>query len=319
MNLKEKLETILQYKNDIKNSLINKGSDIDNSTPLSGYAEKIDNLPTDDLKIKLWEPDPLWWDIKSILQNDTNTGDYTYLNNYNKMIFLIDDSQDTLAIKLMSSTQSTFGRWHAVKTSDGQLYTTTSSTANLTHTWDKTQDKPSSEENVKTRYVIYYLNPETRNGEYPQHVGVMGLYDQMIYTIWAINMLTNDSGHWAYSNCPKLQAFEMLEGYCLTDSSNRVPFDLRPYYQDDYSLEPYEKSIKFIKYYGSSNSTHKSRLLTAINSQMKDRSCTGTSVLISELPNNSVVDLTGAFIWSVISNHNELMNTYFNSNSTNQS
>ena len=236
------------------------------------------------------------------------------------MIFLIDDSQDTLAIKLMSSTQSAFGRWHAVKTSDGQLYTTTSSTADLTHTWDKTQDKPSSEENVKTRYVIYYLNPETRNGEYSQHVNNMGLYNQMIYTIWAINMLASSYDNWwEYSNCPKLQAFEMLEGYYLNDSSNRVPFDIQPYYQNDYSLELYEKSIKFIKYYGSSNSIHKLRLLAAIDHQMREHNCCGTSVLISEQPRNDTINSNGAFIWSVISNHNELMNTYFNSTDTNQS
>lgn len=319
MSLKSKLQSILSYKNSIKNALINKGVAITETTPLSDYAQKINELEVSATGIKLWEPDPLWWDIKSILQNDTNTGDYTYLNNYNKMIFLIDDSQDTLAIKLMSSTQSAFGRWHAVKTSDGQLYTTTSSTANLTHTWDKTQDKPSSAENVKTRYVIYYLNPETRNGEYPQHVNNMGLYNQMIYTIWAINMLASSSGDWEYSNCPKLQAFEMLEGYYLNDSSNRVPFNLKPYNTSNYNTEPYEESIKFIKHYGSSNNIHKLRLLTAIDFQMRENNCCGTSVLISEQPTNSSTDSNGAFIWSVISNHNELMNTYFNSTGTNQS
>lgn len=309
MNLEDKLNLILGYKNDIKNSLINKGSDIDDSTPLSGYAEKIDNLPK--AGIELWTPDPEWWDIKSILLNDNNTGDYAYLNDYRKMIFLIDDSQDTLNIPLMVSTSSSYGRWHAVKTSDGQLYTTTSNTQDITHTWDKTKDKPSSDPLVKTRYIIYYLNPSTRSSEFPQHVGVMGLYNQVISMVWAIDMSTNDTGHFGYNNCPKLQAFELLEGYVLLDSSKRVPFDPITYYGDDYTLKPFEKSIKFIKWGGDIGPAINDRFVRGVTNLLNNSSnvVTGTYVLLG---GHNYNDNKGKFVWSPILNYNEIMSTYFN-------
>ena len=84
MNLEDKLNLILEYKNDIKNSLINKGSDIDNLTPLSGYAEKIDNLPTGSSEVEEWTPDPEWWDIKTILDNDISNDEI--LDNCQKLI-----------------------------------------------------------------------------------------------------------------------------------------------------------------------------------------------------------------------------------------
>lgn len=311
MNLEDKLNLILDYKNDIKNSLIKKGSDIDNSTPLSGYAEKIDNLPTGSSDVELWKPDPLWWDIKSILLNDNNTGDYAYLNDYRKMIFLIDDSQDTLNIPLMVSTRSSYGRWHAVKTSDGQLYTTTSSTQDITHTWNKTMDKPSSDPLVKTRYIIYYLNPSKRASEFPQHVGVMGLYNQVISMVWAIDMSTNDTGHFGYQNCPKLQAFELLEGYDLLDRDLRVPFDPRTYYENDYTLKPFEKSIKFIKWGGRLDTVMNPKFSNGVIKLLNASQyvADGTYVLLGSHRYN---DNKGKFVWSPILNYNEIMSTYFN-------
>lgn len=93
MNLEEKLNLILQYKNDIKNSLINKGSDIDSLTPLSGYAEKIDNLQTGSTKdylrysknIKEYRSSFLIEDSLYTTQNDLENwvinGNLTIFNN----------------------------------------------------------------------------------------------------------------------------------------------------------------------------------------------------------------------------------------------
>lgn len=159
MGLKEKLDLIESCKTDIRNKIIDKGVYVPESTPFSKYPEYINNIEANPIAIDNddeWKPDPEWWDIEKILEEDTNTGDYEYLNDYKKMIFLYDDENLTKQFQLNSSTSTSNGYPHAVKTSDGVIYNTSGA---KTHTWDTTKDKPSSRPDVKTRYAIFYFNP----------------------------------------------------------------------------------------------------------------------------------------------------------------
>ena len=93
---------------------------------------------------------PTWWDIPKILANDTR--EYTH-----KVIMLIYAVEDET---LLHTTQTNDARWDAVETSDGSFYLRSDGT-NVTHTWDKTKDKPcyvNGVEVYKTRYIICYSN-----------------------------------------------------------------------------------------------------------------------------------------------------------------
>ncbi len=107
-------------------------------------AETIRNIPqTSD-----WQPEPDWWDIDTILENDTE--DYPA-----KMIVLLSNGLDT-----MNFTMNTTNKIAKIKTSDGMEYTKTS-----THTWDKIKDKECSL-GYKTRYYIIYFSSEVSTFEY---------------------------------------------------------------------------------------------------------------------------------------------------------
>lgn len=159
MGLKEKLDLIESCKSDIRNKIIDKGVYVPESTPFSKYPEYINNIEASPITIDdndEWTPDPEWWDIEKILEEDTNTGDYAYLNDYKKMIVLYDDANLTKKFQINSSTSTSGGYPHAVKTSDGVLYNTSGA---KTHTWDTTKNKSSSCPDIKTRYAIFYFNP----------------------------------------------------------------------------------------------------------------------------------------------------------------
>lgn len=159
MGLKEKLDLIESCKSDIRNKIIDKGVYVPESTPFSKYPEYINNIEASPIAIDNddeWKPDPEWWDIEKILEEDTNTGDYEYLNDYKKMIILYDDENLTKQFTINSTTSTSNGYPHAVKTSDGVIYNTSGTKS---HTWDTTKDKSSSYPDVKTRYAIFYFNP----------------------------------------------------------------------------------------------------------------------------------------------------------------
>lgn len=212
MNLEDKLNLILDYKNDIKNSLIKKGSDIDNSTPLSGYAEKIDNLPTSsDIE---WTPDPEWWDIESILKEDTFNGSFDGTNpdgkTYKKIIILLDDTEDSIGFKLSNNVSSDYNGFPFVKLSDGTTFTATGYSGRITtHTWDKSKDKPSSVPDKKTRYAIFYLPIEDKDYVLtdPSTSGALsGTLPQALYIITELKLKYDNGG----TSCPKLQAIKCI-------------------------------------------------------------------------------------------------------------
>jgi hypothetical protein len=88
-----------------------------------------------------WQPHPDWWDIKTILANDSQPG---YTARY---IFLLTDESSTIDFP---GTGTALVGGTAWKTSDGQFYT-----AATTHTWNRSSDKACAL-GYKTRYVIVY-------------------------------------------------------------------------------------------------------------------------------------------------------------------
>ncbi len=109
---------------------------LQNSENLASTIEGIGQGSTE------WKPELDWWDIDSILENDTE--DYPA-----KMICLLSDS----------NTKTTIYGWNASKivTSDGAEYVNV--VADIQHTWDASKDKVCSL-GYKTRYIIYYFENE---------------------------------------------------------------------------------------------------------------------------------------------------------------
>lgn len=93
-----------------------------------------------------WQPPSDWWDIDSILENDTE--DYA-----GKMIALLSDIYDITSIATRGANK--------IVTSDGNVYTPTSED-NISHSWDKIKDKDCSL-GYKTRYIIWYYNESSDN------------------------------------------------------------------------------------------------------------------------------------------------------------
>ena len=93
----DNLNYAIESKNLLKQSLQNKGAEIDDSTPFREYANTVDELDE-------WKPNPDWWDIKKIVQEDTE--DYP-----GKIGILFRDVEDEPSFTFRGVTK--------VKTSDG--------------------------------------------------------------------------------------------------------------------------------------------------------------------------------------------------------
>ena len=121
-----------------------------------------------------WQPHPDWWDIETILEEDTE--------NFAKVILLIRDLEDTSS--LGSISDGVGGIAKMIKTSDGTTYT--SREHNISHTWDKTKDKPCSL-GYKTRYVIYYYD------EYVREFSNSDLAATVLYAVCDTTWQTNST------------------------------------------------------------------------------------------------------------------------------
>lgn len=190
MSIENKLELIKATKNNIRNKIIDKGVFVPENTPFKNYINYIDRIESKPINIihEEWVPDPEWWDIETILNEDTNEGEYEYLNDYLKCIILLDNSSPTTSIYLSKEgNTSSIGYYaQAAKTSDGAIYTTTSSTQTITHAWDTNLDKLSSASDLKTRYVVLYVNPSYQDKIYPYNMS--GLFNNALYIITEIKL-----------------------------------------------------------------------------------------------------------------------------------
>ena len=136
----DKLLSIYNSKNTIKDAIKRKGGVILDTTRFDQYAAAIDGLKTlaSDLASNTWKPDSTWWDIETAIKNDTTEG---YNGSY---IVLVSNTEISTVLEGAN----------AYRTSDGAFYT-----AGCTHTWDTSKDKESAG-GMKTRYIIYYFNDE---------------------------------------------------------------------------------------------------------------------------------------------------------------
>ena len=152
------MQYAIESKNLIKQSLQNKGSEITDKTVFRDYYKEID-------KLNEWQSQLDWWDIKKIIQEDTE--DYPA-----KAIFLLSD--------LMPSEKFSFDLEHnyivKIKTSDGVEYTSSS-----THTWDLSQDKECSK-GYKTRYIIVYFSQRECNINY--NLIDVNLKNELLYAVF---------------------------------------------------------------------------------------------------------------------------------------
>lgn len=136
----DKLTYLQDTKTAIKNAIVSKGISVSDTDTFRSYADKISSITGSGSSD--WQPQPDWWDIDSILDNDTEDA-------VAKIIFLLNDSDSSTVFHALSSC-------YKIVYSDGTV-DTNNSTGNLTHSWDTTKDKECSL-GYKTRYMIMYYN-----------------------------------------------------------------------------------------------------------------------------------------------------------------
>ncbi len=155
----DKFEYLKQTKADIKDAIISKGVTVSDTDTFRSYGDKIRQINSED-----WKPEPDWWDIDNILENDTE--DYKF-----KCIVLLRDNLSSLIIP------STNAWYSKIVTSDGNIYSDFSS--DITHFWDKTKDKDCSL-GYKTRYIMLYADSynmsKYTNNDILSNVGIDGIY-----------------------------------------------------------------------------------------------------------------------------------------------
>lgn len=104
-----------------------------------------------------WQPNPNWWDIKSVISSDRR-------NFPGKVIFLFYNFSDTSTF-----VSSASNRLRAIETSDGAYYefdvpeTAQPYEQTIKHTWDTSKDKDDGT-GKKTRWVMYFFDNKFRYG-----------------------------------------------------------------------------------------------------------------------------------------------------------
>lgn len=138
----DKLTAIYDIKNKIRDAIVNKGGALHEKSALSDYPQAIYDLPVVSAPEDTYNyhPNPAWWDIKTIIENDEVPEGYVAV-----AAFLLVDSP----------YKTTLDVFDAYKTSDGMFYNSAAE-----HVWDTTKDKDSGE-GYKTRYVIAYVKKDS--------------------------------------------------------------------------------------------------------------------------------------------------------------
>lgn len=138
----DKLTAIYDIKNKIRDAIVNKGGALHEKAALSDYPQAIYDLPvvSSPADTYNYHPNPAWWDIKTILENDEAPEGYVAV-----AAFLLVDSPYKTSLDV----------YDAYKTSDGKFYSSSAE-----HIWDTTKDKDSGE-GYKTRYVIAYVKSDS--------------------------------------------------------------------------------------------------------------------------------------------------------------
>ena len=149
-----------------------------------------------------WQPNPNWWDIRKILDEDTRD----YAGKVGVILYNFNDVSD---FKLSSSGMT------AVATSDGAFYSYANNGSNVSHNWDTTQDKDDGR-GFKTRWVIYYYTTDTTSDVFKQLAAKFGwLYNYIAYLVLRINCSTG------YEFCSAQRLLEAIDntGYVISGTN----------------------------------------------------------------------------------------------------
>jgi hypothetical protein len=170
----EQLTSLANTKTAIKNAIVAKGVAVADTDPFSAYAGKIGQISGGGGASEEWQPNPNWWDIKKILDEDTR--DYP-----GKVGVILYDFNDVSDFTLTNFAVV------AVATSDGAFYSYADNGSTVSHNWDTTQDKDDGKEN-KTRWVIYYYTTDTTSDIFQQADKKFGwAYNCIAYLVLRIN------------------------------------------------------------------------------------------------------------------------------------
>ena len=149
-----------------------------------------------------WQPNPNWWDIKKILDEDTR--DYA-----GKVGVIMYDFNDVSDFQL-----SRIGMI-AVATSDGAFYSYADNGEKVTHNWDTSKDKDDGR-GFKTRWVIYYYTTDTTSDTFTRSDAKFGWeYNSIAYLVLRINCST---GNYFCSGHPVLEAIDNV-GYTISGAN----------------------------------------------------------------------------------------------------
>ena len=182
VTIADKLTYLNETKTAIKNAIISKGVAIEDTDTFRSYADKIGQIsggggdtPTDE-----WQPNPNWWDIKKILDEDTRN----YPGKVGVILYNFNDVSD---FELSSSGMT------AVATSDGAFYTYADNGSAISHNWDAAQDKDDGR-GFKTRWVIYYYTTDTTSDTFGQTTTRFGwAFNYIAYLVLRINCLAGSN------------------------------------------------------------------------------------------------------------------------------
>lgn len=149
MATSDKLQLLISTKNNFKN-VLNEYEEgiITEETAFKEYPQKARELLSKNTSDDDWHPELDWWDIETILENDTE--DYEQ-----KMILLLRDGLDDNVNNIRG--------FEKYKLSDGQVIETEYNISiDLSNKFDIDKDKECSK-NYKTRYVICYSNKQLKS------------------------------------------------------------------------------------------------------------------------------------------------------------
>jgi hypothetical protein len=146
-----------------------------------------------------WQPNPNWWDIRKILDEDTRD----YKGKVGVILYNFNDVSD---FQLSASGMT------AVATSDGAFYSYADNGNKVSHNWDTTQDKDDGR-GLKTRWVIYYYTTDTTSDTFKQADAKFGwTYNYIAYLVLRINC-SNGS-----SFCQNQRLLEAIDNFGYTIS-----------------------------------------------------------------------------------------------------
>ena len=190
----DKLTYLQDTKTSIKNAIVSKGVSVSDSDTFRSYANKISSITTGGSSDE-WQPQSDWWDIDSILENDTE-------NYVGKIIILLPNSEVSTVIKARFMNNVYPAK---IKTSDGMEYTNV--TSDKTHTWDISKDKECSS-GYSTRYVIYYY--EQSSAVFAVNLSSYPIFGNSLYMIVQnMNLTTTNQNYLVALNMYK---FKMING-----------------------------------------------------------------------------------------------------------